>query len=130
MILLTYISGLLTAIGIVLVISAFRVHKKYTLLLESNQHISNISSIRDAENKERMGEIEEIVRVIQNDYVPNGDLSKKILSILEDIKHLSNSIDSNGKRVEDVWKQSKSEFMSLNNRVQKLGEDPNFISKY
>jgi len=130
MILLTYISGLLTAIGIVLVISAFRVHKKYTLLLESNQHISNISSIRDAENKERMGEIEEIVRVIQNDYVPNGDLSKKILSILEDIKHLSNSIDSNGKRVEDVWRQSKSEFMSLNNRVQKLGEDPNFISKY
>ena len=130
MILLTYISGLLTAIGIVLVISAFRVHKKYTLLLESNQHISNISSIRDAENKERMGEIEEIVRVIQNDYVPNGDLSEKILSILEDIKHLSNSIDSNGKRVEDVWKQSKSEFMSLNNRVQKLGEDPNFISKY
>jgi len=130
MILLTYISGLLTAIGIVLVISAFRVHKKYTLLLESNQHISNISSIRDAENKERMGEIEEIVRVIQNDYVPNGDLSEKILSILEDIKHLSNSIDSNGKRVEDVWRQSKSEFMSLNNRVQKLGEDPNFISKY
>ena len=55
MILLTYISGLLTAIGIVLVISAFRVHKKYTLLLESNQHISNISSIRDIENKERLG---------------------------------------------------------------------------
>lgn len=128
--LLVYISGVLTTVGIVLAIASVRVYKKYTLLLESNQHISNISSIRDAENKERMGEIEEIVRVIQNDYVPNGDLSKKILSILEDIKHLSNSIDSNGKRVEDVWRQSKSEFMSLNNRVQKLGEDPNFISKY
>ncbi|OYT16597.1 MAG: hypothetical protein B7C24_06915 [Bacteroidetes bacterium 4572_77] len=97
---------------------------------KSNQHISNISSIRDAENKERMGEIEEIVRVIQNDYVPNGDLSEKILNILEDIKHLSNSIDSNGKRIESVWSQSKNEFMTLNNRVQKLGEDPNFISKY
>jgi hypothetical protein len=130
MMLLVYISGVLTTVGIVLAIASVRVYKKYTLLLESNQHISNISSIRDAENKERMGEIEEIVRVIQNDYVPNGDLSKKILSILEDIKHLSNSIDSNGKRVEDVWRQSKSEFMSLNNRVQKLGEDPNFISKY
>ena len=77
-----------------------------------------------------MGEIEEIVRVIQNDYVPNGDLSEKILNILEDIKHLSNSIDSNGKRIESVWSQSKNEFMTLNNRVQKLGEDPNFISKY
>lgn len=128
--LLVYISGVLTTVGIVLVIASVRVYKKYKLLLESNQHISNISSIRDAENKERMGEIEEIVRVIQNDYVPNGDLSEKILNILEDIKHLSNSIDSNSKRVEDVWRQSKNEFMSLNNRVQKLGEDPNFISKY
>lgn len=128
--LLVYISGILTTVGIVLTIASVRVYKKYKLLLESNQHISNISSIRDAENKERMGEIEEIVRVIQNDYVPNGDLSEKILSILEDIKHLSNSIDSNGKRVDDVWRQSKNEFMSLNNRVQKLGEDPNFISKY
>jgi hypothetical protein len=130
MMLLVYISGVLTTVGIVLVIASVRVYKKYKLLLESNQHISNISSIRDAENKERMGEIEEIVRVIQNDYVPNGDLSEKILNILEDIKHLSNSIDSNSKRVEDVWRQSKNEFMSLNNRVQKLGEDPNFISKY
>ena len=128
--LLVYISGVLTTVGIVLTIASVRVYKKYKLLLESNQHISNISSIRDAENKERMGEIEEIVRVIQNDYVPNGDLSEKILNILEDIKHLSNSIDSNGKRIESVWGQSKNEFMTLNNRVQKLGEDPNFISKY
>jgi hypothetical protein len=128
--LLVYISGVLTTVGIVLTIASVRVYKKYKLLLESNQHISNISSIRDAENKERMGEIEEIVRVIQNDYVPNGDLSEKILNILEDIKHLSNSIDSNGKRIESVWSQSKNEFMTLNNRVQKLGEDPNFISKY
>ena len=128
--LLVYISGVLTTVGIVLTIASVRVYKKYLLLLESNQHISNISSIRDAENKERMGEIEEIVRVIQNDYVPNGDLSEKILSILEDIKHLSNSIDSNGQRIESIWGQSKNEFMTLNNRVQKLGEDPNFISKY
>jgi hypothetical protein len=128
--LLVYISGVLTTVGIVLTIASVRVYKKYKLLLESNQHISNISSIRDAENKERMGEIEEIVRVIQNDYVPNGDLSEKILSILEDIKHLSNSIDSNGQRIESIWGQSKNEFMTLNNRVQKLGEDPNFISKY
>lgn len=130
MMLLVYISGVLTTVGIVLTIASVRVYKKYKLLLESNQHISNISSIRDAENKERMGEIEEIVRVIQNDYVPNGDLSEKILNILEDIKHLSNSIDSNGKRIESVWSKSKNEFMTLNNRVQKLGEDPNFISKY
>lgn len=128
--LLVYISGVLTTVGIVLTIASVRVYKKYKLLLESNQHISNISSIRDAENKERMGEIEEIVRVIQNDYVPNGDLSEKILNILEDIKHLSNSIDSNGQRIESIWGQSKNEFMTLNNRVQKLGEDPNFISKY
>lgn len=130
MMLLVYISGVLTTVGIVLTIASVRVYKKYKLLLESNQHISNISSIRDAENKERMGEIEEIVRVIQNDYVPNGDLSEKILNILEDIKHLSNSIDSNGQRIESIWGQSKNEFMTLNNRVQKLGEDPNFISKY
>ena len=130
MIILTYISGLLTAVLVVLIIASVRVYKKYTLLLESNQHISNISTIRDIENKERMGEIEDIVRTIREDYVPNGEVSGRVSGLLNDIKHLSNSIDKNSKQIERVWKESRDTSTTLNNRIKKLGEDPNFISKY
>ncbi len=130
MIILTYISGLLTAVLVVLIIASVRVYKKYTLLLESNQHTSNISTIRDIENKERMGEIEDIVRTIREDYVPNGEVSGRVSGLLNDIKHLSNSIDKNSKQIERVWKESRDTSTTLNNRIKKLGEDPNFISKY
>ena len=130
MIILTYISGLLTAVLVVLIIASVRVYKKYMLLLESNQHTSNISTIRDIENKERMGEIEDIVRTIREDYVPNGEVSGRVSGLLNDIKHLSNSIDKNSKQIERVWKESRDTSTTLNNRIKKLGEDPNFISKY
>jgi len=130
MIILTYISGLLTAVLVVLIIASVRVYKKYTLLLESNQHTLNISSIRAAESSERMKDIEDIVRTIREDYVPNGEVSERVSGLLNDIKHLSNSIDKNSKQIERVWKESRDTSTTLNNRIKKLGEDPNFISKY
>ena len=82
MIILTYISGLLTAMIIVLAIVSVRAYKKYTILLESNQHTLNISTIRTADANTRMEEIEDILKHIQSDYVPNGDLASQILSII------------------------------------------------
>ena len=64
---LIYISGVFTAALVVSIVSFIRTNKKYTSLLESNQHNINISSIRSNEANERMGEIEEIIRVIQNE---------------------------------------------------------------
>ena len=92
MIILTYISGLLTAVLVVLIIASVRVYKKYTLLLESNQHTLNISTIRTADANTRMEEIEAILKHIQSDYVPNGDLASQILSIRTDTNHLGNAV--------------------------------------
>ena len=56
MIILTYISGLLTAMIIVLAIVSVRAYKKYTILLESNQHTLNISTIRTASENRKFSE--------------------------------------------------------------------------
>jgi|TARA_R110001583_G_scaffold52395_1_gene162868 hypothetical protein len=130
MIILTYISGLLTAVLVVLIIASVRVHKKYTLLLESNQHTLNISSIRVAESSERMQDIEDILTHIRSDYVPNGDLAKQILSIRNDTNHLSNAINENRKFSENSKKQLLNENLTLRKNLDGLREDPNFTSRY
>ena len=69
MIILTYISGLLTAMIIVLAIVSVKTYKKYTLLLESNQHTLNISTIRTADANTRMEEIEGIIKIEKPNYL-------------------------------------------------------------
>lgn len=130
MILLTYISGILTTVCLVLIIASVRAYKKYTLLLESNQHTLNISSIRVAESSERMQDIEDILTHIRSDYVPNGDLAKQILSIRNDTNHLSNAISENRKFSENAKKQLLNENLTLRKNLDGLREDPNFTSRY
>jgi len=130
MILLTYISGILTTVCLVLIIASVRAYKKYTLLLESNQHTLNISSIRVAESSERMQDIEDILTHIRSDYVPNGDLAKQILSIRNDTNHLSNAISENRKFSENAKKQLLNENLTIRKNLDGLREDPNFTSRY
>ena len=130
MIILTYISGLLTAMIIVLAIVSVRAYKKYTILLESNQHTLNISTIRTADANTRMEEIEGILKHIQSDYVPNGDLASQILSIRTDTNHLGNAISENRKFSENAKKQLLNENLALRKNLDGLREDPNFTSRY
>lgn len=130
MILLTYISGILTTVCLVLIIASVRAYKKYTLLLESNQHTLNISSIRVAESSERMKDIEDILTHIRSDYVPNGDLAEQILSIRNDTNHLSNAISENRKFSENAKKQLLNENLTIRKNLDGLREDPNFTSRY
>lgn len=130
MILLTYISGILTTVCLVLIIASVRAYKKYTLLLESNQHTLNTSSIRVAESSERMQDIEDILTHIRSDYVPNGDLAKQILSIRNDTNHLSNAISENRKFSENAKKQLLNENLTIRKNLDGLREDPNFTSRY
>ena len=130
MIILTYISGLLTAMIVVLAIVSVKAYKKYTLLLESNQHTLNISSIRAGDANSRMEEIEGILQHIQSDYVPNGDLAEQILSIRNDTNHLSNAISENRKFSENAKKQLLNENLTLRKNLDGLREDPNFTSRY
>ncbi len=130
MIILTYISGILTTVCFVLIIVSVRAYKKYTLLLESNQHTLNISSIRAGDANTRMEEIEGILQHIQSDYVPNGDLAEQILSIRNDTNHLSNAISENRKFSENAKKQLLNENLTIRKNLDGLREDPNFTSRY
>lgn len=130
MIILTYISGILTTVCFVLIIASVRAYKKYTLLLESNKHTLNISSIRTADANERMKDIEDILTHIRSDYVPNGDLAEQILSIRNDTNHLSNAISENRKYSENAKKQLLNENLTIRKNLDGLREDPNFTSRY
>ena len=127
---LIYISGVFTAALVVSIVSFIRTNKKYTSLLESNQHNINISSIRSNEINERMGEIEEIIRVIQNDYVPNGDLATKIEGIQSDLSELYRIAERNREFSEQSKQQMLNDVNQLKTSIKKLGEDPNLLSRY
>ena len=127
---LVYISGVFTAALIVSIVSFLRTNKKYTSLLESNQHITNISSIRNAEVNERLDEMRDIVKVIQNDYVPNGELSGKIDGIDRELRELSKIMARNRTFAEQDKVQWLNEISQLKQNIKQLGEDPNFLSRY
>lgn len=127
---LIYISGIFTAALIVSIVSFIRTNKKYTLLLESNQHNTNISSIRNAEVNERLDEMIDIVRVIQNDYVPNGEINKKIEGFESDLSEIYRVAERNRAFSENSKQQLLNDISQLNDRVKKMGEDPNLLSRY
>jgi hypothetical protein len=77
-----------------------------------------------------MEEIEAILKHIQSDYVPNGDLASQILSIRTDTNHLGNAISENRKFSENAKKQLLNENLALRKNLDGLREDPNFTSRY
>ena len=127
---LIYISGVLTTVCIVSVIGFIRAYKKYTLLLKSNQHISNISSIRNAEVNERLEEMMSIVRIIQNDYVPNGELSDKIKAIESSLGEMQKISARNRSFSEQSKQQLLNDIGQLTNKLNRLGQDPGLQSSY
>ena len=127
---LVYISGVFTTALIVSIVSFLRTNKKYASLLESNQHITNISSIRNAEVNERLDEMMDIVRVIQSDYVPNGDLNQKIEGMESDLSGIYKIAERNRAFSEQSKQQLLNDIGQLKQNIKQLGEDPNFLSRY
>ena len=127
---LIYISGVFTTFLVISIVSFLRTNKKYTSLLESNQHTTNISSIRNAEVNERLDEMIDIVRVIQNDYVPNGEINKKIEGFESDLSEIYRVAERNRAFSENSKQQLLNDISQLNDRVKKMGEDPNLLSRY
>ena len=127
---LIYISGIFTAILAVAIVSFRKTNKKYTSLLRSNLHNTNISSIRNAEVNERLDEMGDIVRVIQNDYVPNGDLSERIKNIDNILEEMAKKIAKDRSFTEKVQFDAGNNFQRLNDRINKMGQDPGLQSNY
>ena len=127
---LIYISGIFTAVLAVAIVSFRKTNKKYTSLLRSNLHNTNISSIRNAEVNERLDEMGDIVRVIQNDYVPNGDLSERIKNIDNILEEMAKKIAKDRSFTEKVQFDTGNNIQRLNDRINKIGQDPGLQSNY
>ena len=127
---LIYISGVFTTFLVISIVSFLRTNKKYTSLLESNQHNTNISSIRNAEVNERLDEMMEVVRVIQSDYVPNGDLSERIKNIDNILEEMAKKIAKDRSFTEKVQFDAGNNIQRLNDRINKIGQDPGLQSNY
>ena len=127
---LIYISGVFTTFLVISIVSFLRTNKKYTSLLESNQHTTNISSIRNAEVNERLDEMMEVVRVIQSDYVPNGDLSERIKNIDNILGEMAKKIAKDRSFTEKVQFDTGNNIQRLNDRINKIGQDPGLQSNY
>lgn len=127
---LIYISGVFTTFLVISIVSFLRTNKKYTSLLESNQHTTNISSIRNAEVNERLDEMMDVVRVIQSDYVPNGDLSERIKNIDNILEEMAKKIAKDRSFTEKVQFDTGNNIQRLNDRINKIGQDPGLQSNY
>lgn len=132
---LIYISGLLTALGIVIGVIAFKLNKKYIELLKKNQSISNISSIRNAENNTKLRDLEVLIGDIQNAMEKdqyeslseiNGKLRDGILLAEANNRKIADNAKVFNKNVTDAFTQ----IQQLRNNIKALSQDPNMSSNY
>lgn len=132
---LIYISGLLTALGTVIGIIAFKLNTKYNELLKKSQSISNISSIRNAENNTKLRDLEVLIGDIQNTMEKdqyeslseiNGRLKEGILLAERNNRKIGENAKVFNKNVTDAFTQ----IQQLRSNIKALSQDPNMSSNY
>ena len=132
---LIYISGLLTAFGMVIGVIAFKLNKKYIDLLKKTQSISNISSIRNAENNTKLRDLEVLISDIQNTMEKdqyeslseiNGKLRDGILLAEANNRKISENAKVFNKNVTDAF----TDIQQLKNSLKVLSQNPNMTSNY
>jgi uncharacterized membrane protein (DUF106 family) len=94
---LIYISGLLTTFIAVLLVAAIKINRKYNLLLDSNQHISNISSIQNGEMREQIDDMRLLMVDIQN--TMEKDQYESLSGINKELKVMSELAVSNNRKI-------------------------------
>ena len=128
--LLYFICGILS-VGITYAVVLLKKNQSnYHDALARLQHHQNISSIRNAEVNERLDEMMEVVRVIQSDYVPNGDLSERIKNIDNILEEMAKKIAKDRSFTEKVQFDAGNNIQRLNDRINKIGQDPGLQSNY
>tara|TARA_B110000858_G_scaffold190378_1_gene238252 strand:- start:286 stop:693 length:408 start_codon:yes stop_codon:yes gene_type:complete len=132
---LIYISGLLTALGTVIGIIAFKLNTKYVGLLSKTQSISNISSIRNAECNNKFDDLKMLIGDIQNAMEKdqyenlaeiNGKLKETILLAERNNRKIGENAKVFNKNVTDAFTQ----IQQLRGNIKALSQDPNMSSNY
>ena len=135
MILLTYISGLMTALLAVIVVFYIRAYRKYTTLLDLNDESNQYNFERYQEMEEWMDETNEDLDYIRDNmetdnYKNISELNKKY-DKLKDLQYKQSQDVGNLRDIHDkLYESMFNRITVLERNLKALGSDPNAISRY
>jgi|TARA_B110000459_G_scaffold169415_1_gene189042 hypothetical protein len=135
MIILTYISGLMTALLAGLLVFAIRAYRKYTLLLRAHDISTELYVEIHDDIEEWMDDTDIDLNYIKagmedNDYANMKVISDNVEQLNQRLTVINNQTiqarDTNDKVITNLY----SELHTLKKQVIHLGSDPNTISRY
>ena len=135
MILLTYISGLMTALLAATLVFSIRAYRKYTILLDLNDESNQHNFERYQEMAEWMDETDEDLDYIRDNmetdnYKNISELNKKY-DKLKDLQYKQNQDVGNLRDIHDkLYESMFNRIKVLERNLKALGSDPNAISRY
>tara|TARA_Y100000389_G_scaffold131426_1_gene128850 strand:+ start:1467 stop:1874 length:408 start_codon:yes stop_codon:yes gene_type:complete len=135
MILLTYISGLMTALLAATLVFSIRAYRKYTTLLDLNDESNQHNFERYQEMAEWMDETDEDLDYIRDNmetdnYKNISELNKKY-DKLKDLQYKHSQDVGNLRDINDkLYESMFNKIAVLERNLKALGSDPNAISRY
>jgi len=135
MILLTYISGLMTALLAATLVFSIRAYRKYTTLLDLNDESNQHNFERYQEMTEWMDETDEDLDYIRDNmetdnYKNISELNKKY-DKLKDLQYKQSQDVGNLRDIHDkLYESMFNRIKVLERNLKALGSDPNAISRY
>lgn len=135
MILLTYISGLMTALLAATLVFSIRAYRKYTTLLDLNDESNQHNFERYQEMAEWMDETDEDLDYIRDNmetdnYKNISELNKKY-DKLKDLQYKQSQDVGNLRDIHDkLYESMFNRIKVLERNLKALGSDPNAISRY
>ena len=135
MILLTYISGLMTALLAATLVFSIRAYRKYTTLLDLNDESNQHNFERYQEMAEWMDETDENLDYIKDNmemdnYKNISELNKKY-DKLEGLQYKQSQDVGNLRDIHDkLYESMFNRIAVIERNLKALGSDPNAISRY
>ena len=135
MILLTYISGLMTALLAATLVFSIRAYRKYTILLDLNDESNQHNFERYQEMAEWMNETDDDLDYIRDNmetdnYKNISELNKEY-DKLKDLQYKQSQDVGNLRDIHDkLYESMFNRITVLERNLKALGSDPNTISRY
>ena len=135
MILLTYISGLMTALLAATLVFSIRAYRKYTILLDLNDESNQHNFERYQEMAEWMDETDEDLDYIrdnmkQDSYESITYLNGKFKELKENQLKQKHEVDNLRDIHDKLYESMFNRIAVLERNLKALGSDPNTISRY
>ena len=130
-----FISGVVTVGAVYSAVYLRSMKSKYEDLLASLQSSSNISSIRDAENGEKMEELNQYIRDVketlkQDSYAGINELNEKLKTqqdtFIQTTQRNNQFISTTDGEIKKIY----NEIQNTKAMIRALKEDPNFNNRY